>query len=123
MYELSILTDFSSAHHLKNYRGKCCQLHGHNWQVQVTIQGDKLDSLGMVMDFGVLKSEVGCIIASLDHRLLNELEPFRQMNPTSENIARYICETLSARPAFACGITVHSVKVWESPRSSVLYRP
>jgi 6-pyruvoyltetrahydropterin/6-carboxytetrahydropterin synthase len=123
MYELTITTDFGAAHQLPGYPGKCCQLHGHNWQVEVTVAGNRLNELGMVIDFRILKEEVGRVVATLDHQMLNELEPFQQTSPTSEHIAKYIFESLAARPAFSHEVRVQSIKVWESSRSAVLYRP
>jgi 6-pyruvoyltetrahydropterin/6-carboxytetrahydropterin synthase len=122
MYELTILTDFGAAHQIPGYPGKCCHLHGHNWQVEVTVAGDRVNELGMIIDFSILKEEVSRVIATLDHQMLNELEPFRQASPTSENIAIYIYDSLAVRPVLIA-VTVQSVRVWESSRSSVLYRP
>ena len=122
MYELTITTDFGAAHRLPEYPGKCRNLHGHNWQVEVTVFGSKLNELGMLIDFRILKEEVALVIATLDHQFLNELTMIQSVNPTSENIAKYIYDSLAARPIFTSCIRVQSVKVWESPRSSVLYR-
>ena len=123
MYELTIVSDFSAAHHLPGYPGKCSRLHGHNWQVEVAIGADRLNELGMVMDFRQLKDEVAAVISTLDHQFLNELAPFHVASPTSEHIARIIFDALAIRSAFSTEVKVISVKVWESLCSSVLYRP
>lgn len=122
MFELTIMVDFEAAHCLPDYPGKCSRLHGHNWKVEVTVEGNQLNQLGMLMDFHELKQETQAVIATLDHYYLNDTEAFSNMNPTSENIAQYIYEKLSDRPAFNNTIQLRSVKVWESPHSAALYR-
>ncbi len=83
MYEVSVTSHFSAAHHLNNYQGSCEALHGHNWQVDVFVCGDKLDDTGILMDFKVLKKNISGIMDSMDHVDLNALEPFKEINPTS----------------------------------------
>ena len=95
MYELSIKTYFSAAHHLRNYSGKCANQHGHNWQVEVFCKCEKLNDVGMGIDFVDLKREVNSLLDGLDHTDLNELEYFKEHNPTAENIARYLYDQLS----------------------------
>lgn len=120
MFELTTIVDFEAAHRLADYPGKCSRLHGHNWRVEVTVTGSALDGLGMLVDFRVLKQEVGKVIETLDHYYLNDIEPFRAQNPTAENIARYVyCELVGTLPA---GVAVAQVKVWESPHSAAVYR-
>lgn len=124
LYELTIHCDFEAAHCLPDYPGKCRRLHGHNWQVEVTITGNQLDEMGMLMDFKVFKQEVNSVLDTLDHYYLNELEPFKNMKPTAENIARYLFENISDRPAFAAsgrGLRITRVKIWESPHSAASY--
>ncbi|MBP2650068.1 MAG: queuosine biosynthesis protein QueD [Firmicutes bacterium] len=120
MYELTTIVDFEAAHQLRNYPGKCARLHGHNWQVEVTVAGNKLDEMGMLIDFKVLKQKVNQVIEGLDHYYLNELEAFRENNPSAENISQYIYQTLKNK--FIPNIKLCQVKVWESPRSAVTYR-
>jgi 6-pyruvoyltetrahydropterin/6-carboxytetrahydropterin synthase len=97
-------------------------LHGHNWKVEIMVVGNKLNSLGMLIDFRDLKEEVNKVIGTLDHYYLNEIEAFRIINPTAENIAKHIYEELVSQPVFAGDIQVRSIKVWESPHSAVTYR-
>lgn len=122
MFELTTIVDFEAAHRLADYPGKCCRLHGHNWRVEVTVAGQELDALGMLIDFRELKQEVGRVIDTLDHYYLNEIEPFRNVSPTAENIARYVFRELSGRLVPDRGVTVCQVKVWESPHSAAVYR-
>lgn len=121
MFELTIQAEFEAAHNLANYPGKCHRLHGHNWKIEVTVRGTKLDELGMIIDFTVLKAEVKKVVDQLDHYYLNELDIFKTMNPTAENIARYIYEALTV-PLAERKVDIYQVKVWESPRSAVAYR-
>jgi 6-pyruvoyltetrahydropterin/6-carboxytetrahydropterin synthase len=122
VYELTIIVNFEAAHRLPDYPGKCSRLHGHNWKVEVTVAGQELDKLGMLIDFRVLKQEVNKVIETLDHYYLNEIEPFREVNPTAENIARYIHGELNHHLASTRDVTVKSVKVWESLHSAAVYR-
>lgn len=118
MYELSIKDNISTAHFLRNYKGKCANLHGHTHVVEVTILGEKLDKAGMVADFVVLKKTLSEILTKIDHVCLNDIQFFKENNPTSENIARYIYQKYSEsiKP-----IKVKQVQVWESDSSSVIY--
>jgi len=122
MFELTIHTSFAGAHSLRDYPGKCRQLHGHNWRVAVTVCGKKLNSLGMVIDFAYLKRELNQVIETLDHQYLNELAAFTSANPTSENIAVYICNELQAKlKSIDANIRVSKVTVWESDTAAVTY--
>ena len=94
MYELTVIVEFEAAHRIVDYPGKCNRLHGHNWSVEVNVVGTKLNDLGMLIDFKELKKEVNQMIDRLDHYYLNEIEAFKIMNPTAENIAKYIYEEL-----------------------------
>jgi 6-pyruvoyltetrahydropterin/6-carboxytetrahydropterin synthase len=116
MYSVKAELKFSSAHNLRGYKGKCESLHGHNWKVEAEARSRSLDSTGMVMDFNVLKTALGAVIADLDHRYLNELPAFKKINPTSENIARYIYGRL--KKSFS-GLS--SVVVWENDSCSAKY--
>jgi 6-pyruvoyltetrahydropterin/6-carboxytetrahydropterin synthase len=120
MFELTTIVDFEAAHRLADYPGKCSRLHGHNWRVEVTVTGTELDNLGMLIDFRLLKQEVNAVIDTLDHYYLNEIEPFRTLNPTAENIARYIYRELAGR--LPARVSAAAVKVWESPHSAAVYR-
>jgi len=119
MYEVSVEAGFAGAHNLKGYEGLCEQLHGHNWKVACTLRSDKLNELGMVIDFKKVKAMLAEILNQFDHRYLNDLEPFRKENPTTENLARYIFKSLARKVPE--GIQVSRVTVWESAGSAVSY--
>ncbi|MFQ5900967.1 MAG: 6-carboxytetrahydropterin synthase QueD [Thermodesulfobacteriota bacterium] len=120
MYELNIITDFSAAHSLRNYKGKCEALHGHNWKIEVYVQAKELDSIGLALDFKVLKRETDRLLDGLDHVCLNEISPFNEINPSSENIARVLFEQLS-NVINKEGVKVSKVRVWESDRAAAAY--
>ncbi len=119
MYELSIETQFAAAHQLRGYKGKCENMHGHNWRVQVSISSEKLNDIGIVMDFHDLKKVTEETVASLDHAYLNEVFPFTEINPSSENIAKWIFESL--KKSMEDSVKMNSVTVWESENSSATY--
>ena len=121
MYELTVESGFSAAHRLTGYQGKCENLHGHNWEVEVTIASEKLDNRGMVIDFRDIKEKLGGILDKLDHTYLNELPEFRKINPTSENIAGWIYSKLKELIRKK-GIILKEVTVWETKDSSATYR-
>ena len=89
MFVLKIVTDFASAHSLRNYPGDCARLHGHNWQVEVSVCSKVLDDNGIAIDFREIKKQTKLVIKRLDHQYLNEIKPFDVLNPTAENIAKY----------------------------------
>jgi 6-pyruvoyltetrahydropterin/6-carboxytetrahydropterin synthase len=113
MFDLSIETQFSAAHQLRGYKGKCEALHGHNWRVQVTVSSDKLNDIGMVIDFHELKAITSEATASLDHAFLNEVFPFTEINPSSENMAKWIYEAIRKKIE-ENGCNMSSVTVWEN---------
>ena len=123
MYELAVESAFEAAHRIKNYPGKCAELHGHNWMVEAIVQGDTLNELGILIDFKILKSELNRVLENLDHKYLNELEVFTKKNPTAENIAKEIFEKLSISEIFGETTKLKAVKVHESPKSCVTYYP
>jgi 6-pyruvoyltetrahydropterin/6-carboxytetrahydropterin synthase len=120
MYKLSVTDSFSAAHSLAGYQGACSNLHGHNWQVRVAVSSPSLDGIGMALDFGVIKAMLKSILADFDHAFLNEVPSLKGINPTSENLARFIYERFRAElgntPA-----RISEVEVCESERSSVVY--
>ena len=118
MFELSINGDFSSAHFLRNYEGKCKDLHGHNWKVEVSVTSSELNDIGMVADFGELKAKLKDVLANLDHVCLNEREYFKDSNPTAENISKYIFDEFSK---VVQSLKVSKVRVWETSTNSVIY--
>ena len=121
MYEIEVRQAFEAAHFIDGYNGKCARLHGHNWEVVAVVRGEKLDALGMLIDFKILKAQLKKVLDEFDHRFLNELEIFSEENPTAENLARKIFERLSSSEIFNGSIKLHAVKVCESPNSSVTY--
>jgi len=116
MYEIEVVSHFSAAHRLRGYKGKCENIHGHNWKVSVSISSGRLNKIGVVMDFRDVKNVLGEVLQELDHCDLNSLECFRRVNPTSENLARFIYEQLKER-----GLAVSSVSVWEADDSKAKY--
>ena len=122
MFEMQVKGTFDAAHHLRGYVGKCSRLHGHTWTVELDVQGETLDEVGMLVDFKDLNRLLKETLEPLDHQYLNDLLPFRNVNPTAENIAKYLYETLAPQPLFGRRAAhLASVRVWESPHSSVCY--
>lgn len=120
MYEIKIITQFSAAHRLENFYGKCEALHGHNWKVEVTLRGRRLDEAGLLVDFGVVKARTRELLEEIDHKYLNELPAFSHQNPSSENLARFLFERLgSILNAEELGVS--RVDVWESDSSRASY--
>ena len=120
MYELMVETSFSSAHQLRGYKGECEKLHGHNWKIQVHVVAEKLNEIDMAIDFHKLKDLVGEVIAPLDHGFLNELFPFTEKNPSSENIAKWIFDSLKKKVNDG-NLRLSAVTVWESEATSATY--
>ncbi|MFH0976079.1 MAG: 6-carboxytetrahydropterin synthase QueD [Spirochaetota bacterium] len=119
MYRLKVFDHFSSAHFLNGYKGKCESLHGHNWKVEAEVEGEKLDNLGMLIDFKILRKLLGEILKEMDHRLLNDMDVFKNSNPSAELIAEYIYNKF--RQMLPEGVTVSSISVWETERSQAIY--
>ena len=120
MYKLNVTGSFCAAHQLNGYNGLCKNLHGHNWKVRLCVMCDTLDEIGMAMDFGAIKKQLNELLETLDHQFLNELPAFSEMNPTSENLARYIFEQMGVKLS-QCPCEVVETEVWESEKSSVVY--
>lgn len=119
-YILKVLTEFASAHTLRGYPGACSRMHGHNWKVEVEVEASALDEVGMGVDFKVIKKAARDIGDRLDHRYLNDLEPFTEVNPTAENIAAYFFREL--RQSFdKPELKVKAVTLWETDRACVRY--
>ena len=121
MFEIEVSAAFEAAHFIRGYEGKCARLHGHNWRVEAIVRGEKLDKLGMLVDFKILKAELNKILDSFDHRFLNEIDTFTEENPTAENLARKIYKQLATSEIFSGSTKLHAVKVHESPNSCVTY--
>ena len=122
MYEVTIRKSFSAAHILKEIGGKCEELHGHNFIVEVTVAGPSLNGEDLLIDFRVLKGWTNEVLEGLDHKYLNDVECFKGMNPSSEQVACYIHGRLAEKVA-SLGLSLDRVTVWESENARVSYRP
>ena len=122
MYEVTIRKTFSAAHILKEIGGKCEELHGHNFIVEVTVAGPSLNSEDLLIDFRVLKGWTNEVLEEMDHKYLNDVECYKGMNPSSEQVARHIYNRL-AEKATSLKLTLTQVTVWESENARVSYRP
>jgi 6-pyruvoyltetrahydropterin/6-carboxytetrahydropterin synthase len=120
MYELMVETHFSSAHQLRGYKGSCENLHGHNWKVQVYVLAERLNDIDLAMDFHELKKVTEEVLAPLDHGFLNEIFPFTEKNPSSENIAKWIFDSLRKKLDTE-DVNLSAVTVWESETASATY--
>jgi 6-pyruvoyltetrahydropterin/6-carboxytetrahydropterin synthase len=124
MFEVSVEQSFAAGHALRDYKGKCENVHGHNFKVQVTIEGERLDRTGMLVDFIDVKDKMREVIAKLDHQFLNDVPPFDVQNPSAENIAVYFCDELSeGLRETPVPVRIREVKVWETDIQSATYRP
>jgi len=122
MFEVMIERNFSSAHQLRGYQGKCENLHGHNYRIEIFARGRELNNIGLLVDFGELKSAADEIVQYLDHRNINELSPFdKELNPSAENLARYILEHV-ARRVGDDRVQVYKVRCYETPTSVATYQ-
>ncbi|MFO7576322.1 MAG: 6-carboxytetrahydropterin synthase QueD [Pelovirga sp.] len=120
MYHLSILTSFAAAHNLLHYQGDCENLHGHNWKVEVTVSTEMLDKSGLGIDFKILKKHTREVMNYLDHKYLNDLDAFKGISPSSEQIARFIFERVE-ESLQAYEVSVDKVTVWESDNAYASY--
>ncbi len=119
MYELRVQSEFAAAHYLREYEGKCENLHGHNWKIEVTFRSPNLDRAGMVMDFKHARSIIADVIEAYDHKYLNDVPDFKAVNPTTENLSRILYKAIGAR--LPAGITVARVTCWESDHCGSSY--
>jgi len=119
-YQLKVVTEFASAHTLRGYPGACSRMHGHNWKVELEAIATSLDEVGMGVDFKKMKNAANEVGDEMDHRYLNDLEPFTEINPTAENIAAYMYREISKR-LNSESITVSAVTLWETDRACVRY--
>jgi 6-pyruvoyltetrahydropterin/6-carboxytetrahydropterin synthase len=122
MFEITIEETFAAGHALRNYKGKCENVHGHNYRCQVTVNGEELDEIGLLVDFVELKKVVHGVIDRLDHQWLNEFPPFDVLNPSAENIAKYIYDEVTAGLKTQKGVRLDAVKLWETDTASATYR-
>jgi 6-pyruvoyltetrahydropterin/6-carboxytetrahydropterin synthase len=124
MFQVSVEETFSAGHALRGYRGKCENLHGHNYRVRVTLEGPQLDSIGLLCDFTEVKHVLREIIGRLDHQFINDLEPFRTVNPSAENLAKYFYDEVAGQlTGLPAGARVIDTVVWETDTASAQYRP
>jgi 6-pyruvoyltetrahydropterin/6-carboxytetrahydropterin synthase len=124
MFEVAVEQGFASAHALRNYKGRCENTHGHNWRVEVLIEGERLDETGLLVDFIDVKKLMGGIIDRIDHQFLNEIPPFDVVNPSAENIAEYFYQQMQAGLSDTpVAVRISAVKVWETDIQSATYRP
>jgi 6-pyruvoyltetrahydropterin/6-carboxytetrahydropterin synthase len=122
MFEICVEYSFAAGHALRGYKGKCENVHGHNYKVQVTVGGEQLNATGLLMDFVDLRAAIKKLVERLDHRFLNDLPPFDQLNPSAENLAKYFCEGVEPQVQ-AQGLRVQGVRVWETDTTWATYRP
>ncbi len=123
MFEVTVEDSFAAGHALRGYRGKCENPHGHNYKVQITLAGEALDGIGLLFDFKDLKQILGELIDRLDHQFLNDIEPFRELNPSAENMAKYFYQEAGARLQQATNgrVRVKQVKIWETDTTTATY--
>ena len=121
MFEVSVEETFAAGHALRGYRGKCENVHGHNYRVQLAIEGPELDSIGLLVDFVEVKKLIHGVVDYLDHRFINDLPPFDALNPSAENLAKYFYDEISAR--LTLPLRLGQVRIWETDITSATYRP
>ena len=123
MYEVTVESGFSSGHYLRNYRGKCENPHGHNYKVRLTLRGKELDSAGLLLDFKMLKQVMRPVIERIDHQMLNDLEPFTELNPSAENLARYFYDETNRQLSEMTGgrVAVKDCTIWETDTTTATY--
>ena len=119
-YTLKVVSDFASAHTLRDYPGACSRMHGHNWKVETEIEASSLDETGMAIDFKTIRQATIELTDKLDHRYLNEIAPFDTINPTAENIAAYIYKGLS-KTLNSDSVRIKTITLWETERACVRY--
>lgn len=122
MFEVTIEESFAAGHALRNYRGKCENVHGHNYRCQVTVEGEKVDDNGLLVDFVELKKVVHSVLDRLDHQWLNDYPPFDKINPSAENIARYIYDEVDTGLGVRQGARLAQVRLWETDTAYAVYR-
>ena len=123
MFEVTIEETFAAGHALRNYRGKCENVHGHNYRCQVTVEGAALDEIGLLVDFVELKKVVHAVLDRMDHQWLNDFPPFDVLNPSAENMARYIYEQVNEGIKTREGVRLGLVRLWETDTAHATYRP
>jgi len=123
MFEVSVEDTFAAGHALRNYRGKCENVHGHNYRVRVTFSGPELDATGLLVDFVVVKKLMQAVVDRLDHQFLNDVAPFDVLNPSAENMAKYFYDEIACGLVQGSPAVLGEVRIWETDTSSAVYRP
>lgn len=126
MFEVCVEQTFSAGHALRHYKGKCENVHGHNYRIRVTVEGVALNSIGLLVDFVELKKHIRELMERLDHQFINDLPPFTELNPSAENIAKYFYDELSSRDLTERGqplVRIAEVRIWETDTSIAAFRP
>lgn len=122
MFQVSVEETFSAGHALRGYKGKCENVHGHNYRVQITLEGPQLDDIGLLVDFTRVKQVMREVIKRLDHQFINDLEPFTTVNPSAENMAKYFFEEVSNQlKDLPPGVLVKDVVIWETDTAYAKY--
>jgi 6-pyruvoyltetrahydropterin/6-carboxytetrahydropterin synthase len=123
MYEVTVERGFSSGHYLRNYKGKCENPHGHNYKVRITLRGEKLDHAGLLLDFKDLKLVMRPVIERIDHQMLNDIEPFTEINPSAENLARFFYDETNKQLCEMTGGRVHvkDCTIYETDTTTATY--
>jgi 6-pyruvoyltetrahydropterin/6-carboxytetrahydropterin synthase len=123
MFEVTVEQTFAAGHSLREYKGKCENVHGHNYRVQVTVEGPELNTIGLLVDFVELKRAVRQVIDRLDHQFINDLEPFTTVNPSAENLAKYFYDEVSKRLDLDPSVRIAYIRIWETDTSIAVFRP
>lgn len=123
MYEIAAFGHFDAAHYLRGYKGKCANIHGHRWKVEITLQGSRLNELGILIDFMDVKNMLKEVLDIFDHKMINDIAPFDELNPTAENISKFIYDSMNEKLKDKIGthISISRVTVWESESASAAY--
>jgi 6-pyruvoyltetrahydropterin/6-carboxytetrahydropterin synthase len=123
MFEVTVDESFAAGHYLRDYKGKCANPHGHNYRVRVTLRGAELDKAGLLLDFKDLKLVMKQVIDRLDHQMLNEITPFTEVNPSAENIAKYLYDETTGRLKSLTNnrVAVKDVIIWETDTTTARY--
>jgi 6-pyruvoyltetrahydropterin/6-carboxytetrahydropterin synthase len=122
MFEVSVDHTFAAGHALRNYKGACENVHGHNYKVRVTVAGNQLDPAGLLVDFADMRAAIKAVVDRLDHRFLNDLSPFDQINPSAENLAKYFCDEITPQLSDS-RLRIQAVTIWETDLTSATYWP
>lgn len=123
MFEVTVEDSFAAGHYLRNYKGKCENPHGHNYKVRVTLAGKELDKAGLLLDFKDLREVVRQVMERFDHQMINEVEPFTVVNPSAENLAKYLYDESSTRLQRVTSgrVRVKNVTVFETDTTTATY--